>query len=513
MVKAACAYCLITSASPSDAFKYAQRLRLDKLRRILEVEQTPADFAVGILRYILSTSQILKRAFARALTDALSTVQRRPILLDLNLAAPEVFGSVAVLTLVSDDIRSFSPYSKREPVSAADFASSLHEWTTSACDTLGAALRHQLSEISDMSEVLRLRHQLYSSLLPVYFSSVSCTTIHKTIQQHLLEHIEALVRTRASDLEAIAGDFVKCDTSQIQTPDLWKREVATMSLRGGGTAFLEHVHKRHNGTGSEMLNTSRALKKWTMSVRQMLAGFENIRSTRWRDLLEEPDDDQEDEAADVTQTLLDGDPAQFSSSAGSSLQSAVTAFGAKVLKAALKCVEDAEGHDVGVAVYYLRVIRLTLKPLREAFPEEAILDNLRSAVPQLQQLIAEKVTATVLKSFDKSSIQQLSAAPDADHLPSPTTFKLLRELCVAMAEVGGNDVWSQAAVASLKSTLGEKVFTTDSGFIRTSFDQAYLGCALASTRSALPPEPSAEELKAAQDYWSRTKLLFGVLAE
>lgn len=507
MVKAACAYCLITSASSADAFKYAQRLRLEKLRKTVQVEQMPPGFAVSVLRYVLSTSQILKRVFGRALTDTLSNLQRRPILSDQDLVGSEVLGSDGILALVSPDIRSFSPYFKRDPVSTSEFASNLDNWTSDACEVLTTALEQQLETVTDTSEILGLRRDLYSALLPLYFSSASCATIHRTIQQKLGERLQQLVHSTAAQLEAIATDLVGCEPTSQTRLDLWKPEVATMPLVGGGTAFLDHVHKRHHGTGSQMINRSRSLRKWTASVSHMLADFDRSRSVRWRDMLEEPDDEQEDEAEDVVRALSDRDPTNFSTQARASLKTAVGAFEAKIAQAAFNCIDDEDAHGVEVVVHYLRVIRLTLNPLRQAFPQEAALNDLESTVPKLHKIVAEKVVAQVLASFDTSSHDRSSAAPTVDHLPSPATFDLLEQLCEVMSTVGGTDIWSPAAVAKLQSILADKFLSEPNG--RSEFDQAYLGCALASTRSS----PSSEEAKAAREYWARTKLLFGVLAD
>ncbi|ETN40319.1 uncharacterized protein HMPREF1541_04595 [Cyphellophora europaea CBS 101466] len=510
LVRSACAYCLITSASSADAFKYAQRLRLERLRKTIEVKHIEPHIAVGVLRYLLSTSQVLRRVFGTALTDALSTIQRRPILLNIDLVGSDLAGSNDILGLISDDIRSFSPYFKRDPVSASDFTRSLELWTSEACEILAAALDQQLSCISDVSEVLGLRRELYTVLLPLYFNSTSCAAIHQTVQQKATDRIGALVTKHMSELGIIAQKIIEAQSDDSQSLELWRSEVATMSVAGGGAAFLNHVHRRYHGTTSHMLNLSRSLNQWIALVQHTSAAFESSRLVRWRDLLEEPDDEQEDEAAELIEGLARSDPDTFSTQSRSSLKTCVAAFESKLVQAASLCLKDEA--DVTGSVHYLRAIRTTLHPLRQAFPEEAGLVDLASIVPELYARVAEEVVERVLAPLKEGSDQE-SAAPLIDNLPSPSAFNLLQALCTTMTDVGGSDVWSRAAVAGLKTQMRAKVLTEDSPFIRNEFDQAYLGCALGSTKEVTPQAALPEKEKAAREYWTRTKLLFGALAD
>jgi conserved oligomeric Golgi complex subunit 1 len=510
-VRAACAYCLITSASSGDAFKYAQKLRLERLRRVLAADRAPAGFAVSILRYILSTSHVLRRVFSRALTDALSNLQRRPILLDLDLVTSGVVGSKESLALVSEDVRSFSPYFKREPVTSSHFTAGLDDWTRSACKFLLTALHQELQHMQGISPVLDLRRQLYSVLLPLYFSSASSQSIHESVRQQILIRVQDLLQYHADRLKAIATAFVDCRSTHPTMSGLWDHNVATASLTGGGSNLLSQVTRQRHGTGADMLKASKSLREWTSTAGQILAAIEGTRSSRWKDQLEDADDDHESEAQDIVRTLTEADPADYKSQARTRFKAAIVSFEAQVLQPAASCVASPYDHIVEDGVHYLRVIRISVQPLRQIIPQENVLEELQKVVDKLQQFVAEKTVARVLGSLGQSLRAEPSHAPSVDDLPSPLVFSLLHELCATMAAIGGHDVWSEAAITKTTSCMGEKVLTDMQPSLQRPFDLAYLKCALGSAEASTLPQVPAAEMKAAQEYWARTRLLFGIL--
>lgn len=511
IVQAACAYCLVTSSSSGDVFKYVQRLRLEKLRKTLDVEQSPSSAAAGMLRYILSTSQILKRVFTRAMTDAISNVQRRPILVDLNLVGTGVVGSNELLTLLPEDIRSFSPYFKREPVSPSDIDVSLAQWTSEASDILKIALQQQLQLTDDISDVLSIRRELYTTLLPLYFSSTSSEKLHLSLQQEFSVRIKSLVKARAEELLKIATEFISSTPARQTALDLWQPAVASMQLAGGANAFLGQIKKRRHGTSAAMLKASRNLENWTARIGAVLTAFEELKAIRWRDLLEEPDDDQDESAGSILRALLNETPTEYRVHAIASFKTAVEDFEKEVLRSANECINGADDHDVSTGVHHIRVIRLALQPLRKALSQETVLGSLETTIPKLHQFIADKTAAQVVASMDKK-LERLGNARPIELMPSPVAFALLQEVCGTMSMVGSHDVWSTAAVQKLKSCMKDKVFTGTATFSLSDFDLAYLGCALASTGNEVSPRESPKEAKAAQEYWARTKLLFGNLA-
>jgi conserved oligomeric Golgi complex subunit 1 len=505
MVKAACAYCLVSSASSAEAMKYAQRLRLEKLRQVLASDVLTEHFATGVLQYLLSTTSTFKRVFSRPLSDALSNIQRRPLLVDLDLAASDIIGSNDMLALIPEDIKTFSPYFKRDPITASALSSILEQWMVQACESLAKALDRQLEDITSITSIIALRGRLYSTLLPSYFSAPASKTIFGTTHRKVGERIAEVISLDISKLEDISKELSGSATTEIASLDLWDTRVVKMGLGNGAASFLDQVHKRRHGLSSRTSALSRALQLWISRVLQHLATFEECRQVRWRDLLEQPDEEQEEEASAVVTSLTETDPLEFLSQANTALQSAINAFETEMIQAVSKSTQEAS--EVAAAVHCLRAVRVALKPLQQAFPEQAALVGLTEALPALHKFVADKVADRVLSELDADhhNISKL------DNMPSPAAFGFLQNLCLEMSATGGTDIWSAAAVRCLKEVLQRRIFEVSlrDRLIRTEFDLAYLRVALDAEVDGSDQE--AAQASAAQDYWKRTRLLFGAL--
>jgi hypothetical protein len=160
-------------------------------------------------------------------------------------------------------------------------------------------------------------------------------------------------------------------------------------------------------------------------------------------------------------------------------------------------------------VHCLRAIRVTLKPLQQAFPDQATLAGLIKALPALHMFVADKVVDKVLSDLELDHSDNFKL----ENMPSPRAFGFLQKLCLEMSAIGGSDIWSAAAVRCLKEVLRQQIFTGSlrDQLIRTEFDLEYLRLALDAESDG--KEREATQASAALDYWKRTRLLFGALQE
>lgn len=87
-----------------------------------------------------------------------------------------------------------------------------------------------------------------------------------------------------------------------------------------------------------------------------------------------------------------------------------------------------------------------------------------------------------------------------------------------MSTIGGTDIWTTAATAKVKQVVLSRV-TDQNGelkarYIKSEIDEAYLGLALGVERDRERDgegQIQTDAQRRAATYWSRTKLLFGVL--
>jgi conserved oligomeric Golgi complex subunit 1 len=507
LVSAACAYCLITSASASEVFQYTQRLRLEKLKTISSTGTASPRLAEEVLQYILTTLQVLRRAFGRPLVDGLNDLQRRPIIHDLDLIGTEVVPSYEVLSLVSEDASTFTPYFKREPIPASESNASLERWTSDACQIFTHVLQDRASRASDVSEVLAVRQNFLSLVLPCYFDSKAGNVLRQTVAAQVAARIAQLGELQVRELGRIAEMLTSPTTPPPGDLSLWNPKLAGMSLGSGSGEFLRQVHKRYHGHRKSLLTVSGSLDIWIASVAGSISASDRTKSIRWRDMLEEPSDEQEDEADRLITSLSRDEPEELINQTRGSLRRSLEQFTTTLASAVNETTKEEP--DLDLTVYWLRAIRLVMQPLRRAFPEEAALKDLGDLIPRLHLKLATKIATQIARQY--APVDEGEHQAVVDELPSPAAFTLLQGLCDTMQEIGGSDIWSRPAIKSVKKALRHELFPTDSEeAIWKKFDSEFLACALRDGQAS-PPEST--EAISAESYWQRTRLLFGILAE
>ena len=510
VVAPSCAYCLITSASFQDVMRHILRLRIEKLRKLLNHEHLLDRHIIGALRYYVTSLSLVSGLNGRTMIDALGNLQKRPILQEPALLEIELINLKQVKSLIPDDIVSFTPYLNRTPFSGQELRDILQEWASNASSLVSQSLQRLLEGFTSLTKVLDIRQSLYSVLLPVYFSIPGIISMHQVVHDVLSKRIEAIYLSKMDELREIAGSKSLPTRSDPETGSLWQEDLAKMSLKDGAPNFLRQVHRRRRGTSVSLARTSRALTTWISSIKAMQVAFQALGSIRWRDMLEEPDDEQEAEADQVIQMLVKDDPELYLSHMNAALLAGFESLEDNLIER----VNVALGQeaDAAVAVGHLRTIRELVAPLRQAFPDETKFHKLGEVIPRLHETIAEDVLRRVNISSEADNDRPVAQSALLENLPSPRTFRFLRRLCAAMFEVGGTDVWSLNAVKVLKIAAVKQVFHQERKryYIKTAFDEQYLAIALDSV------QPTSESLngqqKAAKEYWHRTKLLFGVLS-
>jgi hypothetical protein len=273
----------------------------------------------------------------------------------------------------------------------------------------------------------------------------------------------------------------------------------------------------------------KALGKWVMAVHMIQAEIDDQVKIRWRDTIEEPEEEQEADALELIKNLSESDPNLYRKRLEDSLQNALSAYEKSVVEAANVAVKEQSSTTVLRPVLLLRAVRISWALLEEAFSSQTKdFDALADAVSELHGALAEEVvrrltdiTATG-KNLPGSTTYGKTALPE--NMPSPRAFSVLRRLCKIMLETGGTDIWSGPAVALVKKAVGARIFDPEhqANYMENDFDEGYLRTALdhnvegklvpAGTASELEAPKKKQHIRPEQEYWERTKLLFGVLA-
>lgn len=507
-----CAYCLTTSASSVDAFKHTQHLRLEKLRQKLERDIVSSATVIQGLRYQLASLQTLKTLLGRPMSEALSNLQRVAILDDQYLNQIESLDLRGMRKLIPEEIRAFVPYFKRASPTASEADELLVSWSFEATKVLIKGLQQHLSGDVHITNVLALRNDLYNLSLPLYFTIAGGREIQAKLRKSLNDRVEELCQIQAGRLSELGEELVNTSAHTSTLKSMWQPEIAKASVDKGAAVFLHRIKSHHSGVGGDLAKIIKLLHSWISSVKDILAHFEELRIIRWRDVVEEPDDDEEEEVNSLINDLSQNDPRNFSSHLQKRLRLAIIdldqIFEGKMLES-LK--EDSLAAENAVAL--LRAIRESSRLLRTAFPVDSALPKTEAVIPQLHQLIAKEITCRLEAAMNSNSIPSSNTLPE--NMPSPRAFQTLRKLCDVMSELAGIDIWSRVAVRAIKVAIREKIFTNEHKalYMENEFDGQYLGNALNSSEEGSKSTKIKDgSMKAAAEYWARTRLLFALLA-
>jgi hypothetical protein len=515
LVEAICSYCLVTSVSSDDALGHLHQLRLDKMRRTLHRASNDGHTIREALRYQLISLQTFKALAGRPLAEAMTNLQKRPILADQALRELESLDLDRTISLISSDIQSFVPYFKRSALSSKDTRAKLETWSDEAFRVLVAALETYLGGSEDTVIVLNLRKELYTILLPSYFSTPGSRNMHNKMRNVLDKKLQTICSGQVKQLHDITSNLTEGAGDIPEVKPLWDKDVAQVGASTRGSRLIKQVKSRHTGHHTSLVKATRSLEKWVSSTKTTEASFMELSKTTWRDLLEEPDEEDEEEALELSKQLSKTDTENYVRFLQESLREGLSAYETSIVDAATRVSSGSS--DIGRAVTLLRSVRMSVAALQDAFPDYIAFEKIHEIIPRLHELVAGEVLRRLSEASGrkgKSAVCRNESLPE--DMPSPRAFSTLRRLCEIMFDIGGTDIWSASGVAKVKSQVQARIFDPEhkAAYMVNEFDEIYLRAALSTAGDTGDDasRPSETHIQAAQDYWTRTKLLFGLLS-
>jgi conserved oligomeric Golgi complex subunit 1 len=575
LVEALCAFCLATSSSSNDALRHYHRLRLQEIRRVLQLEEREHHNVIEALRYYTKSLQTTKALLGRSLSEVLRNLGTQPILRDHVVQSLDELDLSTLQRWVAVEIQDFVPFIKHSDLAGSGTHSPTIGWSREAFDSFGQALKKSIEDIKSTTGLLNLRRALLETWLPVCVSTPvhSSSEILYNLRDMLNKRMNHLIRIEAATLTDIGSTIASVmseDSGMIRAnSSIWDETFVATPTGKGASTLKQQLRMRHLGIMESVSQILRSLDSWIAKVGATKAVIDQLRKDRWQDHVEEDEDDEES-AAKIESVLQGDDPKLYRAAQASDVAQAFSDFQLKISDTTNVI---RQGPDCDQVQSLLRFIREASQRLRQAFPE-ADLTILDTIAPSLHSRLASDV-ATKLLAFSKlkSASQRLSymasshlweGVPPLPMQPSARIFRLLCKLNEAMAELGG-DLWTHAAVCALKKAVSERLVEHDffdlnagnlhgrdrngltngtvivngdtakppssieSPRIQDFFDVFYLNYALApkqgddvedfaviveklSTLSELEDSDVKAVRRRAKDYWARTNLLFGLLA-
>ncbi|KAI1154662.1 hypothetical protein F4825DRAFT_153426 [Nemania diffusa] len=585
ILKALSAYSLSSSSGTRDALRRFLSIRAEAITYEFDYEEHEkergTDNVLRGLELYTKTLVDVQALVPTKLPEALLELKKKPLLADESLRSLEGLRLDIFERWCSDDIRYFKPFIRHDDLDGKQAREMLTSWAKKGGQAVLGGLRKTLEHISEFKAIIELRTSTLQQWIRNggkargFDPSIMLDGLRKAINDHLLQ----LIETKVAKLKLVGSEVAATlEAWQSGTTDrqrgLWDDEMIGMDFSIGAAQITHEVVSRVYGRNDAVARAVTGFESWHQIIGNVGDLVEQLRRQRWDNDVDEIEDE---EVIETRQDLLSKDDPQL---LHTRLDESLTkAFGDLHEQLTALWQSRKDGIDNGqIALYILRILR----DIRSRLPKlEGIqsfgLDNVAS----LHEKLAAHVSVAPLEEFIGTTLTQKRVAgralwegePALPTQPSPSTFKLLRNITMSMGD-SGVDLWTPAAVKALKRVFGQRLVDAwrqelaasnpgpdaaepaskgDDGeeaaenddsagensekkserskdvFVQWLFDihllQHYLTASNSETdnkiealtseileKTGLDAEAERRLAKASGDYWKRTSLLFGLLA-
>ncbi|KAJ5984955.1 hypothetical protein N7499_008787 [Penicillium canescens] len=539
IIESLAAYCLATSSSSDDAIHHFHQVRLDVIASQLDLSRENIPKALQLFVRTLQTSKVLRH---RQFSEVLSKLKARPILADPEIRSLDGLEVEVLGRWVAPVVKNFTPWIKLSELNRTDGIDSIKEWSLQAFEKFAEGCQKDLAHSNDFSELLSLR----TETIELWLSSWGSTIIHGS-----LDVLERLRRIFNDQLSRILKTFKQTVADRLLGRD---EDVSTVLVTY--KAWLTSIQEVN-----ESIDSLRRMR-WT----DILVGGE----------VEDEDIDitprlNEDDPRLLSDALHSAVRESFNN-LQTSFSSAFKSFGsshssekATFLLRLIRLVRrDIPARFVaGDFVFSSDIV----PELQKLLASEAV-----AKTGSLKMLPSSKTHPQTGKAKMVPGRSLWEGNPAVPVQPSASTFKFLRRLTSTM-DTCGSDLWDPSTVQALKQALKKELETAITSSLddlespdspsksetndeepatngdkdqekkpaeyntegqvdalrdwkmQLFFDSLYLSRMLGEqyqladvvARAQKSADPSAEAVKtirqSANEYWARTELLFGLLAE
>lgn len=541
LVQAAGAYCLTTSSSSADVVRHFRALRAQRLAQGPSADELTKPQLRNDLKqrchYFVASVAAIKMLSGRGVVDLLNSLQKHPVLEDQKLLTIEILQLDTVGKLLPADIMSFTPYFKRTVPVASELRASTQQWVNEASKHLLISIGRTIQNYP-LRSVIKIRQIVLDILLPSCFSTLSHEIITTSIREEFSTRIVNLIQQQAQTLQSLGSDISSIIQSS-QPPDksIWQSNSPRKLTAQPPPSAIRDIRQSHLGVSNDLTSYFDKFSTWLLECRRTKQQIESLSKIRWQDKIEEFDEEDEDVAQELVSSLSKNDPIAYLKTFDEAANSAADAFITNISDLAsqlattatmnttnLKMEPDNDTTKTSTAstsshiTTLLRITRESTHILTSLIPTKN-LSTLHTATSTLHQSLAQRTATNLWESLNSSRLTTIkSPIYIPSDLPSPLTILLLETLCTTMSTIGGTDIWTTAATAKVKQVVLSRV-TDQNGelkarYIKSEIDEAYLGLALGVERDRERDgegQIQTDAQRRAATYWSRTKLLFGVL--
>ncbi|RYC65494.1 hypothetical protein CHU98_g685 [Xylaria longipes] len=468
ILKALSAYSLSSSSGTKDMLRRFLSIRAEAITYEFDYEEREkargADNVLKGLELYTKTLVDVQALIPNKLPEALLELKKKPLLADESLRSLEGLRLDIFERWCGDEIRYVTPFIRHDDLDGKQAKEMLTSWAKKGGETVLNGLSKTLENISEFKAIIELRTSTLQQWIRNggkargFDPSIMLDGLRKAINDHLLQ----LIETKVTKLKLIGSEVASTlEAWQSGITDrqrgLWDDEMLGMDFSIGAAQVTHEVASRVYGRNDAVARAVTGFESWYQIIDNVGDLVEQLRRQRWDNDVDEIEDE---EVIETREDLLSKDDPQLLHTRLN--ETLIKAF--KDLDEQLTSLWQArkDGLDNGqIAMYILRILR----DIRGRLPK---LDGVRSFgldnVPSLHENLAAHVSVTPLEEFTATTLTQKRVAgralwegePVLPTQPSPSTFKLLRNITVSMGN-SGVDLWTPAAVKTFKRVCGQRL--------------------------------------------------------
>ncbi|KAL4999099.1 hypothetical protein BDV10DRAFT_165890 [Aspergillus recurvatus] len=388
--------------------------------------------------------------------------------------------------------------------------------------------------------------------------------------------LKGILSDKAKELgtfgQAVASAISSWDGDHGGAQSLWDHELVSLDYSNGAAVFKEAITDRLLGRDADIFSVTKEYRVWLLTIRDLREAIDALREVRWPDILDETAN--EDLDLDIT-AILNEDDRQLSWNAlEAAVRQAFDALQSS-FGDTFKVIGDSNrGEKAAFMLKLVRLVRRDLPhgfiPRNTEFYIDIVpgLQDILAA-----EVIADTRPlsfATLANSQTKTLAGRMlwEGDPELPVQPSPATFKFMRRLVESM-DRHGQGLWDMSTVYVLQDALQKETAQRITAYLndidspadqpkpeneeetpvqngdahsvaqakaqlhdaklQLYFDTIFLNSATVNKATQQSPlQEVAEKLRnsfgsdagsisktvdqRAQEYWHRTRLLFGLLA-
>ena len=500
-IEALAAYCLATRSSSDDAIRHFRDVRLGVIDSQLALTDSTGENVLKAFLLYIRTLQTSKVLLSRRLSDVLSKLKARPILTDPEIRNLDDLGIDILGRWAAAEVTNFTPWIKLSELTKSDAEKVIKQWSNQAFQTLVKGCQKSLSNWHDLSDLLSLRKRT----LELWLGSRSSTPTHSSlgvlegIRTMFNEQLTRVLSNQAKKLELFGQDISSTisyweSTEHSKAESFWDHNLISLDYSNGATAFKQTVMDKLLGEDDEVSVALKGYHSWRSVIESSRQFVDDLRRTKWTDILDEGED--EDPDVDIVATLNDDDPRLLQDGLQSAVRQALDSLQSS-FSGSFNAFGNANRN--AKAAYLLRLIKLVRRDLPAEFiPSDFAFSS--DIVPKLQEMLAAEVFAHTsplrLPDFQSKRLPGRSlweGDPQLPVQPSSYTFKFLRRLMESMDQCGP-DLWDLSTVQVLKQTLQREL----SNSICSAFDGLDSGPTASEDTAKPDPEGNGQQSEETQ---------------